>query len=71
MPLVQPVGGQASLLIGIIAIFPLACRDESIHMDEFENPVYVHGWRASRMGAIIAMPDLRSGPSEPLNLFTI
>lgn len=38
VPLVRLVCGQASLLIGIIAIFPLVCRDESIHMDEFENP---------------------------------
>ena len=70
MPLVRLVCGQASLLIGIIAIFPL-CRDESIHMDEFENPVYVYEWSASRMGAIIALPDLWSGSSGPLNLFTI
>lgn len=71
VPLVRLVCGQASLLIGIIAIFPLVCRDESIHMDEFENPVYVYSRRASRLGAIIAMPDLWSSPSGPLNLFTI
>jgi len=71
MPSVQPMYRQTSLLIGIIAIFLLACRHESIHMDEFENPVYVHGWRASWMGAIIAIPDLRSDLSEPFNLFTI
>jgi len=71
MPLVRLVCGQASLLIGIIAVFPLVRRDESIHMDEFENPVYVYESAHESTGCNNCVARFVAGSSGSLNLFTI